>query len=321
MISQMQKNVTIVVVPREQFNLTEESLESIYQNTNFPFELVYVDCNSPYKVKRYLEVQAKEKGFHLIHSNHYLTPNQARNMALAHVKTEYVVFIDNDVLVKPGWLNALIQCADQTGAWIVGPLCFEGRRFDTIHMAGGSYEFKQHGDQQWMIMRRPYFRTPLSKVRTAFKRQPTQSMEFHCVLVRMEVFEKLGILDEQIMSVGQEDDLCLTVLQANKPIYFEPSAVVSYIPPLNLAWSEMPFFYRRWSQAWYETSIRRLREKWNLSENAPVIKNYGRFIKAHNYVPEPTPQKGFTSATSFLKCKVMRLLRKIINWQTRVSEA
>jgi GT2 family glycosyltransferase len=310
--------VTLIVVPRERFSYTKKSLENIYQNTNLPFNLIYVDVNSPSEIKRYLEIQAQEKNFRLIRVNRFLTPNQARNLALASIDTEYVVFIDNDVLVKPDWLEALVNCADETGAWVVGPLCLEGDDFAKVHMAGGTYEFKQRGSQRWMIMRRPCFRTPLSEVRIEFKRQPTQAIEFHCVLVRMEVFKELGLLDEQVMGIGQEDDLCLTVLQVGKPIYFEPASVITYVPPQTLAWSEMPFFYLRWSQAWCEVSIKRLREKWNLAEDAPIVKNYNKFTISHSYLPEPELREGYSYINYIVKCKTMRLVRKLINWQARL---
>ena len=43
----MQPRVTVVVSPRERFNYTEQSLNSIYKNTEIPFELIYIDGNSP----------------------------------------------------------------------------------------------------------------------------------------------------------------------------------------------------------------------------------------------------------------------------------
>ena len=39
--------VTIVVVPREQFNQAPVSLARMYATTRVPFDLVYVDGNSP----------------------------------------------------------------------------------------------------------------------------------------------------------------------------------------------------------------------------------------------------------------------------------
>jgi hypothetical protein len=57
----MSQRVTLVVIQREKFSLTEQSLENIYQNTSFPFKLVYIDANSPSKTKQYLAMQAVEK--------------------------------------------------------------------------------------------------------------------------------------------------------------------------------------------------------------------------------------------------------------------
>ncbi len=92
--------VTLVVSPRERFSYACESLESIFQYTDIPFKLIYVDGNSPTPIKEYLETKAKEKNFQLIRTEHYLTPNWARNLGLAEVDTKYVVFADNDIIVS-----------------------------------------------------------------------------------------------------------------------------------------------------------------------------------------------------------------------------
>src|SRR6202158_1434150 len=114
--------VTIVVVPRERFSYSRNSLESLYVNTDLPFRLIYVDGGSPAHIKRYLESQAKEKGFDLIRTKHYLSPNQARNIGLCKADTKYIVFLDNDVEIAPGWLWGLVQGAGGTSGWLGGPL-------------------------------------------------------------------------------------------------------------------------------------------------------------------------------------------------------
>ncbi|MEO1297783.1 MAG: glycosyltransferase, partial [Cyanobacteria bacterium J06636_16] len=130
--------VTVVVSPRERFSYAQTSLESIYGHTQIPFELVYVDGNSPPSVQAYLKSKADEKGFDLIRIDHFLTPNQARNIGAARVNTPYMAFVDNDVVVSPGWLEALVQCAEATGAAIVGPLtCQDEPVHETVHFANG----------------------------------------------------------------------------------------------------------------------------------------------------------------------------------------
>lgn len=309
----MNERVTLVVVQREKFCLTEQSLESIYQNTSFPFKLIYVDANSPSKTEQYLATQALEKGFKLIRTDNFLSGAAAGNIALQYVDTEYVVFVDNDVLVKSGWLEALVNCADETGAWVVGPLCMEGANFDKVHMAGGRFVFKQHGEKQWMVMKRPWFRTPLAKVRTEFKRQPTDVVELHCCLVRKEVFEQLGAFDEQVMSNGPEEDMCLTVLKAGKPIYFEPASVITYVLPNKLSISDLPLFFTRWSQAWTDVSLKRFQEKWNLTEDCPVIRGHKVFGKAHKYNACPRPNQAIGYPSYVIRKALMKLFEMLYN--------
>ncbi|MEM1368200.1 MAG: glycosyltransferase family 2 protein, partial [Cyanobacteria bacterium P01_H01_bin.15] len=47
-------DVTIVVSPRERFNYSQASLKSIYENTTYPFQLIYVDGNSPKDISQFL---------------------------------------------------------------------------------------------------------------------------------------------------------------------------------------------------------------------------------------------------------------------------
>jgi hypothetical protein len=114
--------VTIVVVPRERFTYAPQCLESLYAHTDVPFHLVWVDGGSPSSIRHYLRAQAAVRGFELVQTDHYLWPNRARNLGLRRVRTPYVVFMDNDVVVAPEWLGALVRCADETGATVVGPL-------------------------------------------------------------------------------------------------------------------------------------------------------------------------------------------------------
>ena len=74
--------VTLIVNPRERFSYAKQSLESIYADTEYPFDLVYVDVCSPKLVRRYIEQKAQEKSFPLLRTDYYISPNQARNVGL-----------------------------------------------------------------------------------------------------------------------------------------------------------------------------------------------------------------------------------------------
>ncbi|MGF1478664.1 MAG: glycosyltransferase family 2 protein [Cyanophyceae cyanobacterium] len=287
--------VTIIVVPRERFSYTQPSLESVYQNTGMPFNLVYVDGNSPPHIGRYLEAQTQQRGFQLVRSKQYLSPNRARNLGLAQVnfqETQYVAIIDNDVLVRPGWLESLVQCAETTDAGAVGPLYLEGSDFQTVHMAGGTSVFREQGDRRWLVEKRPFMRLPLAKVADKLQRHQTDILELHCILVRAEVMAQIGSFDERMVNIGEESDFSMTLRAAGHSIYFEPSAVVSYVPPPPLAPSDLPFFFVRWSQQWCQQSVAHFQEKWNLTENSPTLHHYREFVDRHRYLVFTQPQKG-----------------------------
>lgn len=94
----MKPTVTIVVVTRERFSCTQDSLESLYEHTDYPFQLIYIDGNSPAKTQQYLQAKAQAKNFKIIRTDYYLSPNHACNIGLNQVDTKYIVFVDNDVI-------------------------------------------------------------------------------------------------------------------------------------------------------------------------------------------------------------------------------
>jgi len=261
--------VTIVVVPRERFSCTQASLESIYTHTTLPFELVYVDGNSPKQVQTYLQEQAIAKGYQLIRTDAYLYPNQARNIGLAAVKTKYVVFIDNDVIVSPGWLEALVNCAEETGAAVVGPLmCQHEPLHEEIHFAGGESHIWVDPKGRRRLREKMYHQgQKVTKLRSQLERQPTELAEFHCVLVRRDIFDRLGTLDELLFNTKEHLDFCMSVRALGETVYFEPACLVTYVPGPPLEWSDLHYYMLRWSNAWTLGSLHRLRDKWELAED------------------------------------------------------
>ena len=260
--------VTIAVVPRERFSFTSQALERVYAATTPP-RLLYVDGGSPRHIRQYLEGHARKHGFDLVRTDHYLSPNQARNLAARIVRTKYVVFIDNDVLVTPGWLDALVACAEETGAWAVGPLyCIGPPELETVHMAGGDCHVLEEAGRRRLFDRHRLVGKRWAEIRASVARARVELIEFHCMLVRMEAFERVGPLDEALLSVHEHLDLCMTIRQAGGTIYFEPAAVVTWVAPPPLAWSDMPFFLRRWSERWNRASLEYFDQKWALNEDA-----------------------------------------------------
>ncbi|WP_193193414.1 glycosyltransferase family 2 protein [Nostoc sp. MG11] len=262
--------IIIIVSQRERFSFTRESLESIYENTQLPFSLIYVDGGSPRPIRRYLEEQAQEKGFQLIRTEHYLSPNQARNLGLQQVDSKYLVFIDNDVIVSPGWLNSLLQCTEETKATVVCPLTCIGKPLgETIHLAGGEahifVEPQETGVKRRVHEKHYFVNRKVAEVRDQLHRQQCEFAEFHCMLVRAEIFQRIGLLDEGLLSTREHIDFCMTVAEAGGTFYCEPASVVTYVPGLKFELPELAFFMLRWSDAWEIASLEYFSQKWDLT--------------------------------------------------------
>ncbi len=266
--------VTIIVTPRERFGVAKQSLESIYEFTPEPFDLIYVDGASPRELSGWIAEQAAQRGFEHVKLDHFLSPNEARNIGIARAKTPYVLFYDNDVIASPGWLAPLVQCADEEGAAVVTPLTCEGVPLHKrIHQAGGFFTRDTEkffntpmGERDLiddMLLQGDDVEEELPKL----TRAQTQNCEFHCVLARRSVFDRIGMLDEKLLATKEHLDFCMSVAQAGETVYFEPASVVTYLFPNRhapMTREDWPYFLLRWSPVWQHRSMLRMQEKWGL---------------------------------------------------------
>jgi len=274
----MVNDVTIVVVPWQHYGETAGTLESIYAFTGAPVRLVYVDGNSPPDVQRYLQQQAQRRGFTLIRSDRYLTSSEARNLALAHVQTKYVAFLDNGAFVTQGWLEKLVRCAEETGAWVVEPLyCYGDAANPTIYSYAPELRIEERGGIRTLVETAPLFRTPLADARAALQRAPAGYAKFHCALIRSDVLARLHAFDEGYANYQDHRDFGLAVQHAGGTIYCEPDAVAMLIEAPRLRWSDAGLFLLRWSNAWLRPSIRHFSKVWRIDENDEGLQGGTRF--------------------------------------------
>lgn len=272
-------SITIIVTPQQRFSYTQQSLESIYNHTRIPFELVYVDAGSPGHIHRYLVKAAARKGFTLLRTDRFLSPNQARNLGLSQATTDYVVFIDNDIHVSPGWLEHLWQCAQETDAAAVCPLTCVGKPLhDRIHLAGGEVRIFMdiEGDR---IRRRIYEnRFLVNRSAAAIKhqlyRRSCEFIELHCALIKRDVFDQIGPLDENLLGSQEDMDFCLSVNQTTHNMFCEPASVVTHVPQTSYRWSDLAYFMLRWSDTWEIESLTHFQQKWDLDMDHYFLQRY-----------------------------------------------
>ena len=208
MNTQTDSRATIVVVPRERWSFARRSLADIQAHTDPPYDLIYVDGGSPESVRHELAADVARHGHRLLRIEELVCPNRARNLGAQLVDTQYTVFIDNDVVVEPGWLTSLVSCADETGAWIVGPMyCIGWPPGQRVHMAGGVAHIDEDARGRIFIDEHLHCDVSRADLPPNLRRSPCEQVEFHCMLVRTDVLARLGPLDEELLSIAEHSDL------------------------------------------------------------------------------------------------------------------
>jgi GT2 family glycosyltransferase len=265
--------VSVVVVPRERPSTSLDSLRSIFENTSYPFELVYVDCPNRFSNRDAVRRLVESRGGTYIRSPKYLYPNEARNLGIDHASpsSEHLVFIDNDVFVDPGWLEALVDCADQPDVGVVGPLYLEGDRHARhVHCAGGEISLQESAGGRPTLYTQQYeLGLPVSEL-PDLEREPTELIEFHCVLVTRACLDAIGgEFDPDLLTTREHVDLCLLARDAGFDVYLEPESRVGYGKEEPMALTDLPYFLFRWSDRATRKTIAHFEAKWDVDLDPP----------------------------------------------------
>ena len=308
-----QPKVTIVITQRERFCFTQVSLESILADDSYPFDLIYVDGGSPTVIQEYLTRKASEdERITLIRRDHYLKTNEARNLALPLTKdSDYVAFVDNDVIVEPGWLKLLVNCGEKEQASLVAPLIFEGNpqlpeAEKLVHIAGAMLQYKQQDSGQAIL--NIYHKMHHVKLGTQkLERTWVDSIEFHANLVRRSLLDKV-ILEPDCDSLNSHVDLCLQAKMLGEKAILEPQARVTFINPLLVSGfdqDDVRLHFFRWGEQNLQNALDKMERKWKLDPKHPFLWEFHRWAILNRQLPLKWATKEGSFTRNLLKvCKL-----------------
>ena len=273
---------TIVMTARDRFSLAPRALETIVEHTPRPYELIYVDGGSPREIAGEIEAICGRNGFRYVREDHFLSPCQSRNIGHRLTTTPYVVYVENDVMVSPGWLDKLVECADATGAEVVQPLICQGAPLHTeIHQAGGDFTddldaFFNGPEEKRRLCDNHLMHQGKRVDEVNLRRSEMQVTEVHSFLVRKDAFARLGDFDENMPCSKDHVDFSVNVWSKGGRIMLEPTSVVTFCVPSRVHPVEpmdRAFFLLRWSPKWQRQSLSHFQKKWKL-ENDPYFDRY-----------------------------------------------
>ena len=193
---------SIIVLTWNQLPCTQECLASIAAFTSEPYELIVVDNGSTDGTVAWLQQQAHEdQRIRIITNDSNLGFAKGCNQGIEAAHGEYILLLNNDVVVTAEWLTGLLECyRRKSHVGIVGPMTNNISGIQRVAHAdyddiAGMHDFAQS------------FRG-LNRYRMIENRRVVG----FCMLFSKQLANEVGLLDETFGSGNfEDDDYCLRV--------------------------------------------------------------------------------------------------------------
>jgi len=184
------------------------------------YELVIVDNGSTDATAR---VQPNpDAGVAVVRNSKNLGFAVACNQGAKAASGETVVFCNNDVVAKPGWLPPLLEALARPGVAIAGPkLLFPD---GTLQHAGVAV--LHDADGQGYTDGLPLLYRQRADHPVANRPRELRAVTGAVMAMRRDVFEALGGFDEGYWNGNEDVDLCLRAAEAGWRVFYEPRSVL-----------------------------------------------------------------------------------------------
>jgi GT2 family glycosyltransferase len=197
--------VAVVIIHWNNRHLLEQFLPSVMASTYGNLEVVVVDNASTDDSVSWLKQQYPQVTIICLNQNHGYAGGY--NLALAKVKADYFVLLNNDVEVTPGWIEPIIDALENTpGAAAAQPklLQYHNRnKFEYAGAAGGYIDYLGYA----------FCRGRLFEVLETDEEQYNQLYECFwasgaCLFIKRQAFFEAQGLDTDFFAHMEEIDLC-----------------------------------------------------------------------------------------------------------------
>lgn len=213
------KMVSIVILTFNALEYTKMCVTSIKNHTTYPHEIIFVDNSSTDGTIEYLRKLVEQNPEYKLIRNHenkgFAVGN---NLGVAAATGEYVMLLNNDVLVSEGWLESMVKALEKDDRiGMVGPITnyISGRQAikDTPYKdENGFYSFAKtvRGHNQNKVT-------------------PRRRIAGFAILMRKSLYEEASGLDESF-GIGnfEDDDLCLKIFRKGFAIMVDESTLIHH---------------------------------------------------------------------------------------------
>ncbi|WP_324715464.1 glycosyltransferase [Carboxydochorda subterranea] len=266
--------VSVIIPVRHGPSVTRRCLEALVRHTHRPFEVIIVDNDTDPETKEVIEEFARgHDHVTVIRNAENVGYPVACNQGMARARGEYLVVMNNDVVVTPHWASRLLAALSvepKLGAvgprtnFVVGPQLVEGASYTEESLDAWAEEwFRKHAGSLRLTMRLIGF----------------------LMMIKREVIEQIGGFDP-LFGVGnfEDDDFSLRAQLAGYKLAIADDVFVHHYG--SQSFRQAPSDYARLM----EVNRRLFAAKWEVAfesggYNPATVLQRGGYRLAEVYVP------------------------------------
>jgi GT2 family glycosyltransferase len=209
--------VSVVMATYNAWDWTRRALAALVANTPDCYELIVVDNGSTDATREGLSTLANAR---VVEQDSNTGFAAASNTGAALARAEYLVFLNSDALVEPGWLPPLLAVAElDARAGAVAPRLLN---MDGSLQEAGALVARTGATAQYGLGDAP------TRLEYAFRRAVDYAGAT-CLLVRRSAFEAVGGFDDAYRPAYYEDaDLCFALRAAGWRTLYQPRSTVRH---------------------------------------------------------------------------------------------
>ena len=206
--------VDIIIPTYNNPELLDACLRSIAASTTIRHTLTIVDVGQDRNVDHDRMKMEMEGGacvsYRLIKPVTKTSFSASNNLALRTTSSPYVMLLNDDTIVTPGWLESLKSAVDEQGCGIAGPFsnCDQGWLHDENIFIDGLSLHPNMALEQVSSRLNAIYEYGRQRSAGPARRMQQPWFAFYAVLMTRKVIDEVGLLDETFVNGGEDVDFC-----------------------------------------------------------------------------------------------------------------
>ncbi len=213
----LRPKVSIVIPHYRSREMLERCLESVFRcGASLPFETIVVDDSGIPGFETALG--AWQPRIRIVKNPENLGFSKSCNRGAKEATGLYLVFLNDDTVVTPEWLDTLVAFIErEPSAAVVGPkLLYPGS--NAIQHCGTVFNEERMGEHLYRLLP--------GSLPAANRARRFRALTGACLLIRRDEFFQVGGFDEAYRNGGEDTDLCLRIHTEGRGVFYCPESVV-----------------------------------------------------------------------------------------------